>query len=187
MRIEGLLTSGNVPGWVTPDNVPDENFWYWIDLPSLYGHAGLEPRDYLIDAGAAANPGGYPIGGQTKIELRNEHLQYVVIWYALAACLGMITYLMLRNARRNKSRRRIEDDQQRAAEVEEEKRNSKVVFFENLLDRKEGDGFRIICLIDKLSNGRAEYEFTTSNKALHKLWIISNSMIVSSIKEKSKH
>lgn len=34
----------------------------------------------------------------------------------------------------------------------EEKRNSKVVFFENLLDRKEGDGFRIICLIDKLSN-----------------------------------
>ena len=100
VRIEGFLTGGNVPGWMTPDNVPEENFWYWIDLPSLYGHAGLEPRDYLIDAGATANPGGYPIGGQTKTELRNEHLQYIVIWYALAACLGMITYLMLRNAGR---------------------------------------------------------------------------------------
>ena len=99
-RIEGLLTGGNIPGWMTPDNVPEENFWYWIDLPSLYGHVGLEPRDYLIDASAAANPGGYPIGGQTRTELRNEHLQYVVIWYALAVCLCVITFLMLRNARR---------------------------------------------------------------------------------------
>ena len=100
VRIEGLVTGGNIPGWVTPDNVPEDNFWYWIDLPSLYGHAGLEPHEYLIDAGAAANPGGYPIGGQTKTELRNEHLQYVVIWYALAACLCVITHLMLRGARR---------------------------------------------------------------------------------------
>lgn len=100
LRIEGLMTTGNIPGWMTPDNAPEENFWYWIDLPSLYGHAGAEPRNYMIDAGAAANPGRYPIGGQTKTELRNEHLQYVVIWYALAACLGVISYLMLRGARR---------------------------------------------------------------------------------------
>ncbi len=104
VRIEGLLTGGNIPGWMTPDNVPAENFWYWIDLPSLYGHAGLEPRDYLIDAGAAANPGGFPIGGQTKTELRNEHLQYAIIWYVLAAGLGVITYLMLRDARRRAHR-----------------------------------------------------------------------------------
>ena len=100
VRIEGLLTGGNIPGWMTPDNVPEENFWYWIDLPSLYGNAGVAPRDYLVDAGAAANPGGFPIGGQTKTELRNEHLQYAVIWYALAASLGLITYLMLRDGRR---------------------------------------------------------------------------------------
>ena len=104
LRLEGLLAGGNTPGWMTPDNVPADNFWYWIDLPSLYGHAGLEARDYLIDAGAAANPGGYPIGGQTKTELRNAHLQYVVIWYALAACLGVITFLMLRGARRQARR-----------------------------------------------------------------------------------
>ena len=100
VRLEGLLAGGNIPGWLTPDNAPGENFWYWIDLPSLYGHAGLEARGYLVDAGPAANPGGYPIGGQTKTELRNAHLQYVVIWYALAVCLGVITFLMLRRAAR---------------------------------------------------------------------------------------
>lgn len=100
VRVEGLLTGSNLPGWLTPENVPGENFWYWVDLSSLYDQAGLAPLQYLVDAGPAANPGGYPIGGQTKTELRNEHLQYAVIWFALAACLSGITYLMQRGARR---------------------------------------------------------------------------------------
>ncbi len=102
VRIEGLLTSSNIPGWLTPENVPEENFWYWVDLPSLYRQAGLVPLDYLVDAGPTVNPGGYPIGGQTKTELRNEHLQYAVIWFALAVCLLGITYLMLHGARQKK-------------------------------------------------------------------------------------
>jgi surfeit locus 1 family protein len=102
LRLEGLVASGNEPGWMTPDNVPEENFWYWVDLPAIYAHVGLAPLDYLVDAGPAANPGGFPIGGQTKTELRNEHLQYAVIWFALAACLSGITYLMLRGGRRRR-------------------------------------------------------------------------------------
>lgn len=103
VRIEGLVVSSNIPGWLTPENVPEENFWYWVDLSSLYSQANLAPLDYLVDAGPTANPGGYPIGGQTKTELRNEHLQYAVIWFALAVCLAGITYLMLRSARRKKA------------------------------------------------------------------------------------
>ncbi len=106
VRVEGLLTNSNIPGWLTPENVPEENFWYWVDLPSLYRQANLTPLDYLVDAGPATNPGGYPIGGQTKTELRNEHLQYAVIWFALAMCLSGITYLMLRGARRKKAESR---------------------------------------------------------------------------------
>lgn len=104
VRIDGLLTTGNEPGWMTPDNVPDENFWYWIDLPSLAAKAGITPRDYLVDAGPAANPGGFPVGGQTNTELRNAHVQYVVIWYAFAIILGVITFLMVRGARRRATR-----------------------------------------------------------------------------------
>ncbi len=100
VRVEGLLNTSVEPGWMTPDNLPHEKFWYWLDLPALAGEAGIEVRDYLVDAGPAANPGGFPIGGQTKIELRNSHIQYVVTWFALAATLAVITFLMLRGARR---------------------------------------------------------------------------------------
>lgn len=100
VRIEGLLNTSVEPGWMTPDNVPDENFWYWLDMPSLSAQAGIAARDYLVDAGPATNPGGYPIGGQTILELRNSHVQYVVTWFAMALTLGAITILMLRGARR---------------------------------------------------------------------------------------
>ena len=63
-----------------------------------------------LDAGATAIPGGDPFGGQTNTELRYVHLQYIVIWYALAACLGMITYLMLRNAGRRARQTEAEKD-----------------------------------------------------------------------------
>ena len=41
----------------------------------------------MIEADATANPGGLPIGGQTRTELPNNHLQYAITWYGLAAGL----------------------------------------------------------------------------------------------------
>ena len=105
VSITGLLVSGNTPGWMTPENRPEENFWFWLDLPSLSTQANIPIQQYLIDADSSPNSGGFPIGGQTRTELRNEHLQYVVIWYALAICLAGITFLMIRS---RKQRRAVE-------------------------------------------------------------------------------
>ena len=49
-----------------------------------------------MDAGPTPNPGGLPIGGQTKVELRSEHMQYIVIWYALAIGLAVIYVIYMR-------------------------------------------------------------------------------------------
>lgn len=100
VRLEGLLVPGGRQGWFTPDNHPDEDFWFWVDLDSLSAHAGIPPQRFLIDAGPAPNPGGLPIGGQTHVALRNEHLQYIVIWYALAIALAAIYVLFMRGERR---------------------------------------------------------------------------------------
>ena len=44
-------------------------------------------------AGPAANPGGLPIGRAVAVKLRNDHLQYAIIWYVLALAL-LVIYLL---------------------------------------------------------------------------------------------
>ena len=42
---------------------------------------------FVIDADATPNPGGLPIGGQTQLDIPNDHLQYAITWYLLAVAL----------------------------------------------------------------------------------------------------
>ncbi len=46
-----------------------------------------------LAAGPAANPGGLPQGGRTPVSLRNDHLQYALTWFALAAALVVVFIL----------------------------------------------------------------------------------------------
>lgn len=47
----------------------------------------------FIDAdGTSTIPGG-PIGGQTRVTLRNEHLSYIVTWYGLSLLTTYMWYL----------------------------------------------------------------------------------------------
>ena len=32
--------------------------------------------------------GGFPVGGQTNIDIRNEHMQYIITWYAHTKALA---------------------------------------------------------------------------------------------------
>lgn len=99
VTIAGIARAQTKPGLFTPDNRPDQNLWYWADLPAMAAHAGLaQAAPLLLEAGPAENPGGLPIGGQTFINLPNNHLQYAITWYSLAVVLAVI-YLVSR--RRN--------------------------------------------------------------------------------------
>lgn len=99
--VEGIARQPTKPGAFTPDNRPDQNQWYWIDLAAMRAGAGaarLAPL--LIEAGPAVNPGGLPIGGQTRVTLSNNHLQYALTWYALAVALAVIYLITARRAAR---------------------------------------------------------------------------------------
>ncbi|MGD9538462.1 MAG: SURF1 family protein [Alphaproteobacteria bacterium] len=104
VRVEGLLVPGGRPSWFAPDNHPEQRLWYWVDLETMSAAAGIPAQAFIIDAGPAENPGGYPIGGQTVVTLRNEHLSYVIIWYALAVGLAVIYLLYMRRGRRRAPR-----------------------------------------------------------------------------------
>ena len=66
------------------------------------GCEGRASKVSVLDADGTANPGGLPVGGQTPTALRNDHLQYAVTWYALAAALAAIYLLYVRKLSRER-------------------------------------------------------------------------------------
>ena len=83
----GRYRADDRPWWFAPENQPGTGLWFWYDLEAMQDALGLELLPVVIEADAAANPGGLPIGGQTRVELPNNHLQYAITWYGLAAAL----------------------------------------------------------------------------------------------------
>ncbi|KAM4663774.1 surfeit locus protein 1 [Discoglossus pictus] len=71
-----------------PENDPQRNRWHYRDLEAMARATGAEP--ILIDAVIGSTVPGGPIGGQTRVTLRNEHMQYIITWYGLCAAT---TYL----------------------------------------------------------------------------------------------
>jgi surfeit locus 1 family protein len=99
-QVAGLQTVDGVArvppsrAWMQPDNEPANNIWFYVDLPAMAAASGVALRtDLYVDAGPAENPGGYPVGGQTRIELPNDHLQYAITWGLLAVALAVIYVL----------------------------------------------------------------------------------------------
>ncbi|MBI3452551.1 MAG: SURF1 family protein [Rhodospirillales bacterium] len=99
VTIEGILRTEPRRGWLMPDNDPVRNVWLWFDLPAMARAAGVPgAAPFYVEAGPAPNPGGYPLGGQTMVELPNNHLQYAITWYALAIVL-LVIYVMSQRVR----------------------------------------------------------------------------------------
>lgn len=70
------------------DNEPEHNIWFYGDLEAMARARGLTNyAPIFVEADAAPNPGGLPVGGQSKLTLRNDHLAYALTWFALAAIL----------------------------------------------------------------------------------------------------
>ena len=92
--LDGIVRLAHGKAWMQPDNEPDRNMWFYVDLPAMAAASAVDLRtDLYVDVGPAENPGKYPVGGQTRIELPNDHLQYAITWGLLAVALAVIYVL----------------------------------------------------------------------------------------------
>ncbi|HZY54450.1 MAG TPA: SURF1 family protein [Reyranella sp.] len=97
-RVEliGIVRRNQVKRYFAPDNDPAKNFWFHVDVPLMRKEAGGKPDPVLdtffLEADATPNPGGLPIGGQTRLDIPNDHLQYAITWF-LIAMAGIGVYL----------------------------------------------------------------------------------------------
>ena len=105
VTIEGIIRTPQNQGWFTPDNNPAVGQWYWVDLLALSVETGVTLLPVIIEAGLGPDPSALPIGGQTHVDLPNDHLQYALTWFGLAMVLlvsFVVYYRQSLSARRGK-------------------------------------------------------------------------------------
>ncbi|KAJ1928740.1 surf-like protein [Tieghemiomyces parasiticus] len=113
----GLVRHGEEQNMFTPVNHPDRDQWYILNVGEMARHTGSLPL--LIDE--LYNPQttypskilvdrGIPLGRSRDVTFRNNHMQYVVTWYALAlATAAMFGVLVYQGRGSSTIRRRIKD------------------------------------------------------------------------------
>lgn len=102
--VTGIVRAPDRQGLFTPDNEPKANRWFWRDLRamsrSMFPEATIEVAPFFVEADNTPVPGGWPEGGQTRLDIPNNHLQYAITWFLLAAGLIAVYVLYLRSQRR---------------------------------------------------------------------------------------
>lgn len=78
------VRNSSLQGTFTPDNVPSNGEWYWIDLKEVSQQIGSSVLPIILERSDSRSDRVLPIGGQTLIELPNNHLQYALTWFGLA-------------------------------------------------------------------------------------------------------
>jgi surfeit locus 1 family protein len=101
VMVTGLARVPERQGTFVPDNNPKRNRWFWRDLgamaTSMFPSGAPDVAPFFLEAEKSDIPGGWPVGGQTQLDLPNPHLQYAITWFAIAFCLVVIYVLYVRS------------------------------------------------------------------------------------------
>jgi surfeit locus 1 family protein len=97
ITVTGFIRLTEPGGGFLRANDPAKDRWYSRDVAAIAAARGLRnAAPYFIDADAAPNPGGYPVGGLTVVRFADNHLAYALTWFALALGCGWGAWLVVR-------------------------------------------------------------------------------------------
>jgi cytochrome oxidase assembly protein ShyY1 len=103
VTLTGYMRFPEVPGWLTPHADRTKRLWFVRDHLAMARALGwAEPQrlaPFYIDLETPAPPGGIPKPGRLQVNLKNDHLQYAVTWFLLAAAVTIAFGFWLRGAR----------------------------------------------------------------------------------------
>ena len=96
--VTGMLRASETRGMFVPASDPAKGEWFTKDVAAIAGAKQIaDVAPYMIEADATPNPGGWPRGGQLRVDLPNNHLQYAFTWFGIAACLiGVFSVFAMR-------------------------------------------------------------------------------------------
>jgi surfeit locus 1 family protein len=95
LEITGALRWPDERHWFTPADDAAHNLWFTRDPAGIAAAKGLDPNagaiaPFYVEQEAPTPPGGLPRPGKLVVAPADNHLQYALTWYGLAAVLAAI-------------------------------------------------------------------------------------------------
>ena len=94
VEIEGIVRGDEPKPIGSRGDVGAGDFFAMRDITRLAQKVGAAP--VFIDATDRVSVPGGPKGGQTRVELRNEHMSYIVTWFGLSAATFYLWFMKYR-------------------------------------------------------------------------------------------
>ena len=91
VTVVGLIRPDEPRNFLTPEDAPAQNIFYARNIAALSAAKAVAPpvAPFTADLVAEATPpSGLPQAGETRSRFSNNHLQYALTWYGLAAALA---------------------------------------------------------------------------------------------------
>ena len=103
VTMTGYIRFPQTAGVLTPAENPAKRLWFTRDHLAMARSLGWgEVAPFYIDLEQPVPPGGIPKPGSLQVHLKDDHLQYAVTWFALAAAVA-IAFLVWWGGRRRQS------------------------------------------------------------------------------------
>jgi surfeit locus 1 family protein len=101
--IVGAMRWPDTRYWFTPNDDPAHNLWFARDPVAIAAAKNVGPvAPFYVEQETPAPPGGWPQPGKLLVSLPDNHLQYAITWFGLAAVLaGVFISWALSSRRRN--------------------------------------------------------------------------------------
>ena len=93
VSVTGIARGDAIKRMFPPDNPPATGFWMTYDTHAMGSHMGIGvplPMVVEVSGDKTAPKSTLPRAGVTRINFRNDHLQYAITWFALAMVLIVI-------------------------------------------------------------------------------------------------
>ncbi len=90
VSIQGVVMTNPVAGSFTLENDSKNGNWYFADVHEIAAHFGLGSKDYYhfrLFADHSGEPRALPKGSQVRVDIPNNHFQYMLTWYGIAGAL----------------------------------------------------------------------------------------------------
>jgi cytochrome oxidase assembly protein ShyY1 len=104
VALAGYIRFAESAGSLTPTENVAKRLWFVRDVPAMtralgWGEGGKRVAPFYVDLEAPVPPSGIPKPGPLHVRLKDNHLQYAITWFGLAAVM-VIAFGFWRRAQR---------------------------------------------------------------------------------------